>query len=162
MAERIAFMEILAERRLPMPQNEGQFHASRIFIDAEQRSRYSVEQWLDYLQLHGYSLKDMSANATNMTRANRSSSVTETRTSPSSESAASFKAMSEYAHTFRGSVHFMRQTWRVEAPALVVVHRQMAWYNVRLILISPEGMMTAQLLKRCVTEAGAMEWAVEA
>ena len=24
---------------------------------------YSIEQWLDYLQLHGYSLKDLSSNA---------------------------------------------------------------------------------------------------
>lgn len=159
MEERISFMEILAERRLPMPQNEGQFHASRMFIDAENRSRYSVEQWLDYLQLHGYSLKDLSANAVDTQR----SQTTAERSSPAtSESARQFKAMSEYAQSFRGSVHFIRQTWREEVPALVVVHKQLAWYTVRLITLTSQGLMIAELLKRCMSEAGALEWAAEA
>jgi len=160
MAERIAFMEILAERRLPMPQNEGQFHASRIYIDIEQCSRYSIEQWLDYLQLHGYTLKDLSSNAEFTDGAIKNvAPQTEGRSSPKVLSR--FKALAEYAETFKGSVHFMRQTFRGEAPALVVVHRQMAWYNVRLVSMTTQGVLTAEHIKRCITESGAMEWAAE-
>ena len=56
--QRIAFMETLAENSLPMPQNEGQFHAARVFSDATGRSEYSMEQWMDYLQLQGYSVQE--------------------------------------------------------------------------------------------------------
>jgi len=31
--DRITFMELLADRSLPMPQSEAQWHASRIFMD---------------------------------------------------------------------------------------------------------------------------------
>jgi len=160
MAERIAFMEILAERRLPMPQNEGQFHASRIYIDVEQCSRYSIEQWLDYLQLHGYSLKDLSSNA-EFTDGAVTNAVPQTEGRSSPQVLSRFKALAEYAETFKGSVHFMRQTFRGEAPALVVVHRQMAWYNVRLVSMTAQGVLTAEHIKRCITESGAMEWAAE-
>eukprot|EP00930_Biecheleria_cincta_P002163 TRINITY_DN103198_c0_g1_i1.p2 TRINITY_DN103198_c0_g1~~TRINITY_DN103198_c0_g1_i1.p2 ORF type:complete len:114 (-),score=14.87 TRINITY_DN103198_c0_g1_i1:384-725(-) len=54
--QRIEFLEALAQRSLPMPQNEGQFHASRVYIDSRGESEYSIEQWLDYLRLHDYSV----------------------------------------------------------------------------------------------------------
>eukprot|EP00438_Fugacium_kawagutii_P017549 Skav228537 [mRNA] locus=scaffold1887:168639:169007:+ [translate_table: standard] len=56
--ERIAFMQTLADHSLPMPQNEGQFHAARVFSDATGRSEYNIEQWMDYLRLQGYSVQE--------------------------------------------------------------------------------------------------------
>lgn len=52
---RSAFMELLAQQSLPMPQNEAQFHASRVYVDSLGCSVYSVEQWMDYLRVKGYS-----------------------------------------------------------------------------------------------------------
>ncbi|CAE7290364.1 unnamed protein product [Symbiodinium sp. CCMP2592] len=57
--ERIAFLQALADQSLPMPQNESQFHAARVFSDATGRSEYRVDQWMDYLQLHGYSIPEV-------------------------------------------------------------------------------------------------------
>mmetsp|Transcript_8405 Transcript_8405/g.15350 ORF Transcript_8405/g.15350 Transcript_8405/m.15350 type:complete len:127 (+) Transcript_8405:87-467(+) len=56
--ERIAFMQALADESLPMPQNEAQFHAARVYSDQTGRSEYCLEQWRDYLQLHGYSIHE--------------------------------------------------------------------------------------------------------
>jgi hypothetical protein len=52
--QRIAFLSQLAERQLPMPQTEGQFHASRMYVDELGRSVYDIETWLDYIQIKGY------------------------------------------------------------------------------------------------------------
>mmetsp|Transcript_34162 Transcript_34162/g.54726 ORF Transcript_34162/g.54726 Transcript_34162/m.54726 type:complete len:123 (-) Transcript_34162:234-602(-) len=56
--QRIAFMQALADHSLPMPQNEGQFHAARVFSDTTGRSEYNIEQWVDYLRLQGYSVQE--------------------------------------------------------------------------------------------------------
>eukprot|EP00439_Symbiodinium_sp_Y106_P066396 s1936_g10.t2 len=45
--ERIAFLQALADHSLPMPQNESQFHAARVFSDATGRSEYRVDQWME-------------------------------------------------------------------------------------------------------------------
>ncbi|CAJ1373819.1 unnamed protein product [Effrenium voratum] len=55
--QRIDFLRALAEHSLPMPQNEAQFHAARVFSDETGQSEYNLDQWKDYLQLHGYSVQ---------------------------------------------------------------------------------------------------------
>jgi quinol monooxygenase YgiN len=49
--KRKIFIVKLANLRLPMPQNEGQWHSARIYIDELKKSVYIVEQWEDYLKL---------------------------------------------------------------------------------------------------------------
>ena len=43
MSTGIAFLQVLAEHSLPMPQNEGQFHAARVFSDLVSGLRLSLD-----------------------------------------------------------------------------------------------------------------------
>lgn len=45
-------MQRLSKHRLPMPKNESQFHAARIYMDDVGRSVYCVEQWVDYIRCY--------------------------------------------------------------------------------------------------------------
>lgn len=45
------FIRKLSKKLLPMPQNEGQWHAARIYIDEKKISVYNLEQWEDYLKI---------------------------------------------------------------------------------------------------------------
>mmetsp|Transcript_12739 Transcript_12739/g.31274 ORF Transcript_12739/g.31274 Transcript_12739/m.31274 type:complete len:444 (+) Transcript_12739:261-1592(+) len=49
--DREEFLLNLSRQKLPMPQNEGDWHAARVYVDSLQRSLYDIEQWRDYLSL---------------------------------------------------------------------------------------------------------------
>ena len=49
--KRKRFIVKLAKKLLPMPQNEGQWHAAKIYVDERKESFYNVEQWEDYLKI---------------------------------------------------------------------------------------------------------------
>ena len=171
MEQRIAFMETLAERSLPMPQGEGQWHASRVFVDHLNRSVYSVEQWVDYLQIQGYSIRKdekelLSDDYSTCSSVSRSPSMTTERASPTKrasshdeardeEQSRQFKILADHAVELKGSVIFMRQTFLKGdgSPALVVVTKRgvsfAAWFTVRMLFIRGTAVVD-EPIQRCL------------
>ena len=56
------FIQLLRSRNLPIPKGEKHFHAARVYVDSEQKHRYDLEQWTDYVRL----MEDRRANKVEM------------------------------------------------------------------------------------------------